>query len=71
MTFKRIPHKSGKGWIRVGRPNAREWLAWLEKTNANGVAKNHQGSRGRACREVRPINAPPATPCRVVSPGPR
>ena len=48
MTVKYIPHKSGKGWIQVGRRNAEGWMEFLEETNANGVAKitsvNHRAA---------------------------
>ena len=36
MTVKYVPTRNGKGRVQVGRPNAREWL---ERSNANGVAK--------------------------------
>ena len=37
MTVKWVTN--GKIRVQVGKLNAREWLAWLERTNANGVAK--------------------------------
>jgi len=39
MTVKWVRTRNGKGWVQVGERNAQEWLAWLERTNANGVAK--------------------------------
>ena len=48
MTVKYVPTRNGKGRVQVGRPNAREWLEWLERSNANGVAKitsiNHRAT---------------------------
>ena len=37
MTVKWVTN--GTFRVQVGKLNAREWLAWLERTNANGVAK--------------------------------
>ena len=39
MTVKWVTSPNGKLRIQVGEPNAQEWLAWLEESNANGVAK--------------------------------
>ena len=39
MTVKYVTSPNGKLRIQLGRRNAREWLAWLEESNANGVAK--------------------------------
>ena len=39
MTVKYVRTRNGKGWVQVGERNAQEWLEWLERTNANGVAK--------------------------------
>ena len=48
MTIKWVTHPNGKGRIQVGERNAREWMEWLERTNANGVAKitsiNHRAA---------------------------
>jgi hypothetical protein len=48
MTVKWVTHPNGKGRIQVGERNAREWMEWLERTNANGVAKitsiNHRAT---------------------------
>ena len=55
MTIKYITHPSGKGLIQVGRRNAREWLEFLEETNANGVAKitsvNHRAAQHARWKE--------------------
>ena len=48
MTVKWVTHPNGKGRIQVGELNDREWMEWLERTNANGVAKitsiNHRAA---------------------------
>ena len=48
MTVKYVRTRNGKGWVQVGERNAQEWLEWLERTNANGVAKitsiNHRAA---------------------------
>ena len=46
MTVKWVTN--GKLRVQVGRRNDREWMEWLERTNANGVAKitsiNHRAT---------------------------
>ena len=37
MTIKWVTN--GKLRVQVGELNDREWMEWLEKSNANGVAK--------------------------------
>ena len=48
MTIEYVRTKNGKGWVQVGELNDREWMEWLERTNANGVAKitsiNHRAT---------------------------
>ena len=48
MTIKYVRTQGGKGWVQVGELNDREWMEWLERTNANGVAKitsiNHRAA---------------------------
>ena len=48
MTVKWVTHPNGKGRIQVGELNEDEWMEWLERTNANGVAKitsiNHRAT---------------------------
>ena len=39
MTVKYVPTRNGKAWVQVGKFNAEEWLEWLKRSNANGVAK--------------------------------
>jgi hypothetical protein len=39
MTIKYVRTRNGKAWIQVGERNEEEWMEWLERTNANGVAK--------------------------------
>jgi hypothetical protein len=39
MTVKYVRTPNGKAWVQVGKLNDREWMEWLEKSNANGVAK--------------------------------
>jgi len=55
MTVKYIPTRNGKGRIQVGRLNAREWDEWLERSNANGVAKitsiNHRAAQHARWKE--------------------
>ena len=38
MTVKYVRTRNGKAWVQVGELNAREWMEWLERSNANGVA---------------------------------
>ena len=46
MTIKWV--MNGTLRVRVGEFNDREWMEWLERTNANGVAKitsiNHRAA---------------------------
>ena len=46
MTVKWVTN--GKLRVQVGERNAREWMEWLERSNANGVAKitsiNHRAA---------------------------
>ena len=46
MTVKWVTN--GKLRVRVGEFNDREWMEWLEESNANGVAKitsiNHRAA---------------------------
>ena len=55
MTVKWVTSPNGKLRIQVGEPNAQEWLAWLEESNANGVAKitsiNHRAARHARWKE--------------------
>jgi len=55
MTIKYVPTRNGKGWVQVGRLNNTEWLKWLEKSNANGVAKitsmNHRAAQHARWKE--------------------
>jgi len=55
MTVKWVPIKGGKGWFQVGELNDQEWLAWLEESNANGVAKitsiNHRAAQHARWKE--------------------
>jgi len=39
MTIEYVRTQNGKGWVQIGELNDREWMEWLERTNANGVAK--------------------------------
>ena len=39
MTVKYVRTRNGKAWVQVGELNEDEWMEWLERTNANGVAK--------------------------------
>jgi hypothetical protein len=47
MTVKWVTN--GKLRVQVGELNDREWMEWLEKSNANGVAKitsiNHRAAQ--------------------------
>ena len=53
MTVKWVTN--GKLRVQVGTRNAREWLEWLEKSNANGVAKitsiNHRAAQHTRWKE--------------------
>ena len=55
MTIKYVPTRNGKGWVQVGELNDQEWLAWLERSNANGVAKitsiNHRAAQHTCWKE--------------------
>ena len=55
MTVKWVPTRNGKGWVQVGELNAREWMEFLERTNANGVAKitsiNHRSAQHARWKE--------------------
>jgi hypothetical protein len=56
MTVKWVTHPNGKGRIQVGELNAREWMEWLERTNANGVAKitsiNHRAAQHQSRQQA-------------------
>jgi hypothetical protein len=54
MTIKWVTHPNGKGRIQVGERNAREWMEWLERTNANGVAKITSIDHRAALHQSRP-----------------
>ena len=58
MTVKYVHIRSPNGnvgRVQVGEPNTREWLEWLEKSNANGVAKitsvNHRAAQHARWKE--------------------
>ena len=55
MTVKWVTHPNGKGRIQVGERNAREWMEFLEESNANGVAKitsvNHRAAQHARWKE--------------------
>ena len=49
MAIKRVPHKSGKGFIVTGRRNSREWEEFLKTAGGCvGVTSvNHRAERAR------------------------
>ena len=55
MTVKYVRTRNGKAWVQVGELNEDEWMEWLERTNANGVAKitsiNHRAAQHARWKE--------------------
>ena len=55
MTVKYVRTRNGKAWVQVGERNEDEWMEWLERSNANGVAKitsiNHRATQHARWKE--------------------